>query len=102
METVNYLLMDFDSDEFSTSDIERLMKIRYCALSETERKEIGNAMASIESDLYDYISIGSPLYKVMSYLPGVYFDNSDDGVPTVITKIGKTIQNIRILQTLVD
>jgi len=100
METINYLLMDFESDEFSTDDIERLMKIRVSALPDIECKEIGHILASIESDLNDLVSIGSPIYKVMSYLPSAYLDNADDSVPSVIVKIGKTIQNIRILRDL--
>lgn len=100
MDTINYLLMDFESDEFSTDDIERLMKIRVSALPDTERKEIGHILASIDSDLNDLVSIGTPIYKVMSYLPSAYLDNADDSVPSVIVKIGKTIQNIRILHDL--
>jgi hypothetical protein len=101
METINYLLMDFESDEFSHDDIERLMKIRVSALPDNDRNEISQTLASIEGDLNDLISIGSPIYKVMSYLPSAYLDNSDDSVPSVVIKIGKTIQNIRILQNII-
>jgi hypothetical protein len=101
METINYLLMDFESDDFSMDDIERLMKIRISVLPENERKEVGQTLASIDNDMNDLISIGTPMYKVMSYLPSAYLDDADDSVPSVIIKIGKTIQNLRIIQGII-
>jgi len=101
METINYLLMDFDSDSYSIEDITRLMKIRLSALPENERTEVDRVLSSIDDDLDDLVSIGSPIYKVMSYLPSAYLDDANDSVSSVVIKVGKTIQNIRILQNII-
>jgi hypothetical protein len=101
METINYLLMDFDSDSYSIEDITRLMKIRLSSLPENERTEVDRVLSSIDDDLDDLVSIGSPIYKVMSYLPSAYLDDANDSVSSVVIKVGKTIQNIRILQNII-
>jgi hypothetical protein len=102
METINYLLMDFDSDELSPDDIERLMKIRVSTLPDNERKEVGNTLVAIENRLGDLISIGSPIYEAMGDLPSVYLSTDADSVATIMIKIGKTIHNVRILQSCLD
>jgi Fe-S-cluster formation regulator IscX/YfhJ len=96
MRILNYLLKDLDSN----SEPERILKIRVSSLSEEEYQTLSEDLYDVFTSLDEELCFTTPLHKIMSMLPDVYFDRVRD--PSVILeKIVLTIKHLHLIDELV-
>ena len=95
MHLLNYLLNGLDKD----TDPKRILGIRLASLSEAERMTLTETLYDIFTYLDEDVCFTTPLHKIMSALPDVYFERIRD--PTLIfEKVSLTIRHLHLIDEL--
>lgn len=93
MRLLNYLLDNLGDDP------ERILKIRLASMSEEENITLSENLYDIFTSLDEQLSFTTPIHKIMSMLPDVYFDNVRDP-SVVLEKIVLTIKHLHLIDKL--
>jgi adenine C2-methylase RlmN of 23S rRNA A2503 and tRNA A37 len=86
-------------DKLTTDEITAQLEFRLNAMNEEDREDISDSVLEMLDDINDNATALTPLYKIMNFIPDVYFrDSADTG--DLIIGIGKTIEVLLLVNRM--
>lgn len=86
-------------DKLTTDEITAQLEFRLNAMTDEDREDIADSVVEMLDDITDNATALTPLYKIMNFIPDVYFrDAADTG--ELLMGIGKTIEVLLLVNRM--